>query len=225
MQIARVEAELEAALSSDSSCSVVWLVPEAAEAEDLGTAVAAVTELSAMTAWGFVGAWERSKLFGARATISNASRLSAEYAIGATRMKADMLELSFPENNWFWVQFGTALRPHQICGALLPAAAAAAEAGGWRYAGLQLVLSAAARQARPGASYGYTLRALEQAFLAETVAAGGIAVTRLRAELLRPGIALTSTRNLIDSISAALGDARAIDPLLVERSRLLGGSW
>lgn len=224
MQIARVEAELEAALSSDSSCSVLWLVPEAAEAEDLSMAIAAVTELSATTAWGFVGARERSNLLGDRAAeISHASRISAGYAIGVTRMKADMLELPFPENNWFWVQFGTAMRPHQICGALLPAAAP--ETGGWRYAGLQLVLSAAARQARPGASYGYTLRALEQAFLAEIVVAGGIAVTRLRAELLRPGIALTSTRNLIDSISAALGGARAIDPLLVERSRLLSGSW
>jgi hypothetical protein len=223
MQIARVEAELEATLSPDSSCSVLWLVPEA-EGEDLGMAVAAVAELSAMTAWGFIGTWERSKLLGDRAAaISNASRLSAEYAISATRMKADMLELPFPNNNWFWAHFGTAIRPHQICGVLLPAAAP--ETGGWTYAGLQLVLSAAARQARPSASYEYTLRALEQAFLAEIVVAGGIGVTRLRAELLRPGIALTSTRNLIDSISAALGDARAIDPLLVERSRLLRGSW
>ncbi len=38
MQIARVEAELDATLSPDGSCSVLWLVPEA-EAEDLGMAL------------------------------------------------------------------------------------------------------------------------------------------------------------------------------------------
>lgn len=222
-QIARVEAELDEALSPDSSCSVLWLVPEGG-AEDLRTTMNVVAELSAMNAWGFVGAWEQSKLLGAMATeISHASRISAEYAIGNTRMKANMLALSFPEDGCFWVQFGASVRPHQICGALLPSAVR--EAGGWRYAGLQLALSAAARQARPGASYGYTLRALEQAFLAEVVIAGGIAVTRLRAELLGPGIALTASGNQIDSVSAELGSARAIDPQLVERSRLLSGNW
>lgn len=223
MQIARVEAELGATLSPDSSCSVLWLVPEAG-AEDLGIAMTAVTEFSAMNAWGFVGAWERSKLLGARAAeISRASRISAEYAIGDTRMKASMLALSFPDDMWFWVQFGEAMRPQQIAGALLPGVVP--ETGGWRYAGLQLVLSAASRQARPGGSYAYTLRALEQAFLAEIVVAGGIAVTRLGAELLAPGIALTSSGNLIDRILGGLGNARAIDPQLVERSRLLSGNW
>ncbi len=103
--------------------------------------------------------WDHSKLLEAMAAeISHASRISAEYTIGDTRMKADMLALPLLEDDWFWVQFGVTMRPHQLCAALL--SANAPEAGGWRYAGLQLVLSAAARQARPGAGHGYTLRAL-----------------------------------------------------------------
>lgn len=219
----RVDAALDAVLSPDDSCSVIWIVPDE-EPQELETTMTAVTEVSAMTAWGFIGAWERSKLLESRtADISRSSRVSADYAIGGTRMKAYMLALALPEDNWFWTQFGAEIRPHQICGALLPGDAP--DTAGWRYAGFQLVLSAAARQARPGGSHGYTLRALEQAFLAETVAAGGIAVTRLRAELLRPGIALTSTSDLIDRISVALANARGIDPLLAERSRLLSGNW
>jgi hypothetical protein len=220
MEVVRIEAQLDAALSSDNACSVLWLVPEA-DPRELGRGMAGVTAVAAMAAWGFVGLWDRSKLLEARAAdVSRLSRGSAEYTTDNTRMKAEMLALPFEEGGWFWTQFGAKMRPHQICGALIPASA---ETGGWRYAGLQLVLSAAARQARPGVSHEYTLLALEQAFLAEVVAAGGVVVTRLRAELLRPGVALTSKRDLIDRVSVGIADAPVIDPLLVERSRLLSG--
>jgi hypothetical protein len=98
--------------------------------------------------------------------------------------------------------------------------------GGWTYAGLQLVLSEAARQVRPGrATHDYVLRALTQAFLAETVLAGGIAVTRLQAELLRPGLALTGTSKSIDEAAAEFQDFQQADPIKVERSVFLGGNW
>jgi hypothetical protein len=60
---------------------------------------------------------------------------------------------------------------------------------------------------------------------AEVLLAGGVSVTRLRAELLAPGIALTAAKMIIDKISAALISARPIEPILVERSRHLGGDW
>jgi hypothetical protein len=177
-----------------------------------------------MAAWGFVGMWYRSRILESRASdIVQSSLLTAQYIIGDTRMRADMIALRHPENDWFWTQFGTKIRPHQICGALVPASAP--RSAGWTYAGLQLVLTAAARQARPGASHASVLRALEQAFLAETLVAEGIAVTRLRAELLRPGIALTGSEVVIDRVTAAFADTRAVDPMLVERSRLLSGNW
>jgi len=50
-------------------------------------------------------------------------------------------------------------------------------------------------------------------------------VTRLRAELVPPGIALTAASPLIDSISAMFTGLRAVEPLLVERSRHISGSW
>lgn len=223
MEAARIEAQLDPSLLPDSSCSVLWLVP----GEDfaaLSGPMRAVSEAAGMAAWGFLGAWEGSKILETKAVDrSELSRLSAQYIVGSTRMTADMFELPTRRSDWFWTCFAIGVRPHQICGVLIPPGAQAS--GGWKYAGLQLVLSAAARQARPGSSHRYTLHALEQAFLAETIAAGGIAVTRLRAELLRPGIALTSTATLIDRVSVAFAGAGAIEPLLVERSKHLSGSW
>ncbi|HEY6313545.1 MAG TPA: hypothetical protein VIY52_22455 [Streptosporangiaceae bacterium] len=223
MEITRIEAQLEVSLSPDNSCSVLWLVPEQDPGE-LAEAMIAVTRVAEMTAKGFVGLWERSRLLESKkADIARTSQLGAQYAIGETRMNADLLALALPDSDWFWSQFGKNMRPHQICAALVPPSAFAPS--GWTYAGLQLVLSAAALQARPGASHEYTLRALEQAFLAETLVAGGIAATRLRAELLPPGIALTSTKELIDKVAAEFADRRAIEQLLVERSRYLSGNW
>jgi hypothetical protein len=222
MQTTRIEAELDAPLSPDNSCSVFWLVPDA-EGE-LEQAMNAVAETSAMAAWGFIGAWERSKLREATgADVARSSRMSGQFVLGDTRMHADLLTLSSADDDWFWAYFGKAIRPHQIAAALVPSAAR--WPGGWTFAGLQLVLTAAALQARPGASHGFVLGALEQAFLGETLAAGGIAVTRLRAELLGPGIALTASGALIDAVSSRLPAAGAIDPLLVERSRSLSGDW
>jgi hypothetical protein len=223
LETARIEARLDLSLSADNSCSVLWAVPEDDPGE-LGIVMTAIAKLSAMTTWGFVGRWERSKLLESNeADIIDLSRLAAHLSIGDTRMNADMLEVPIQESSWFWTQFGTKMRPHQICAAVVPSSTS--DHAGWKYAGLQLVLGAAARQARPGSSHQYTLRALEQAFIAETLVAGGIAVTRLRAELLRPGIALTSTRDLIDRVSVELTSERAIDPLLVQRSRELSGNW
>lgn len=222
METARIEAELDIALSSDNSCSVLWLVPES-DPQDLASTMTVVTEHADMMVWGFIGAWERSKFWESRAAdIDRLSRGSAECTVGDTRVQAQMLALPVEDQNWFWAQFGTGMRPYQICAVLMPVNA---QLRGWTYAALQLVLSAAARQVRPGASYQYVLRFLQQAFLSEVIAAGGIAATRLRAELLQPGIALTSTSELIGSVSAPIADARAIDPLLTERSRLLSGNW
>jgi hypothetical protein len=168
--------------------------------------------------------WEGSRLLKSRAAdIARSSRLTAEYRVGDTRMKGDMLALLPSEGDWFWAQFGAEIRPHQICAAFVPPGAPVP--AGWTHAGLQLVLTAAARQARPGASHRYILSALEQAFLAEVLVAGGIAVTRLRAELVRPGIALTAPKDVIENISSELTGMQPVDSQLVERSRLLTGDW
>jgi hypothetical protein len=234
VQTARLDAELRDA----GPCSVLWLQPEPAS-EGLAAVMAAASQLSGMTAaWGFMGDWERSKLLESWAEeLSQVSPIAAEFAVGDTRMKAVMLTLpspvaSSPVARRFWNQFGLGMRPHKICGVLMPTEAQNPVMCG--FAGLQLVLSAAsiqltgspaARYARPGSTLRQTLLALEQAFLAEAVHAGGIAVTRLRAELLRPGIALTARRDVIREISAGLTEAEPIDPLLVERSRYLSGDW
>jgi hypothetical protein len=219
----RIEAQLEASVSADSSCSVYWLIPDATP-EELHEAMSALASRTAMTPWGFLGWWDQTtKLDAHAADIDQAGHLSGHYSIGDTRTTGSILELPLLSNSWFW-QLVAELRQNQICAALMPPGSQFP--GGWTYAGLQLVLSEAARQVRPGrATHDYVLRALTQAFLAETVLAGGIAVTRLQAELLRPGLALTGTSKSIDEAAAEFQDFQQADPIKVERSVFLGGNW
>jgi hypothetical protein len=222
MRITRTETSLWLGFSPDSSCSVLWLVPEYDPGE-LAEAMGAVSEITGAAGTGFVGRWEGSKKFESiEASIARLSQTNGHFQIGQTRINADMLPVPAQEG-WFWSQFGKNSPRHQICGVLVPLGADVPFAV--TYAGVQLVLSGAARQFRPGSSHAFALRALEQAFLAETKAAGGVAVTRLRAELLTPGIALTSRPVVIDAISLALSAALPIEPILVERSRHLTGDW
>ncbi len=223
MRTARIETQLDVPLSPDNSCSVLWHVPEA-DAQELTSAMNAVAGLAEMPAWGFVGMWEGSRLLESRAAdIARSSRLTGQYSVGDTRMKGDILAMLPVEGDWFWTQFGAKISPHQICAAFVPFGAPVL--AGWTHAGLQLVLTAAARQARPGASHRYLLSALEQAFLAEVLVAGGIAFTRLRAELVGPGIALTAVKDVIEKVSSELAGMQPVDSQLVERSRLLSGDW
>jgi hypothetical protein len=69
------------------------------------------------------------------------------------------------------------------------------------------------------------LRILVETFIAETLAAGGVAITRVCPELLHPGLALTAAPAVIDQITPVLGNAVPADPVLVERSRHLGEPW
>jgi hypothetical protein len=61
--------------------------------------------------------------------------------------------------------------------------------------------------------------------IAESLLAGGIAVTRVGPQLLTPGIALTARSAVIDQIAKDYLEVRQADPIQVERSRFLGGSW
>jgi hypothetical protein len=222
LEIARIEATLDVSLLPDDSCSVLWLVP--GEQDELSEAMTLVAGRLGMARWGFLGRWEHTKVLDARsADLAACSRLTGDYRYGETLMKADLLALATPAQNWFWSQFAARVRPHQICAALVPPGSPMPAA--WSYAGLHLVLTAAAVQARPGGSHSYTLLALEQAFLAEALAIGGVAVTRLRADLLGPGIALTAAPPLIDEISAEFRSRPSVDPLLVSRSVQISGNW
>jgi len=224
MKTNRIQAQLEASVSADTSCSVYWLIPDA-DAEELHEAMSALTSRTEMTPWGFLGWWDQTaKLDPHAADISQAERLFGHYSIGDTRMTGSTLALPPLAGSWFWQLFAAGMRQNQICAALMPPDSPFP--GGWTHAGLQLVLAEAARQVRPGlATHYYALRALAQAFLAETVTAGGIAVTRLQAELMRPGIALTGTSEMIDEAAVEFQNFQRADPVQVERSVILSGSW
>ena len=223
MEAARVEAQLAPTVSPDSSCSVYWLVPE--HLGELDAAISSATSSTGTEPWGFLGWWENSKdLKPYAADISQADRLAGYYRIGDVGMKASVLALAALRDEWFWQLFAGGIHPHQICGALMPPDVKVP--AGWSYAGLQLVLSQAARQVRPGrATHQYSIEALAQAFLAEVVLAGGIAVTRLQAELLPPGLALTASREVIDEVEAEFQSYSPASPIKVQRSIALGGNW
>jgi len=69
------------------------------------------------------------------------------------------------------------------------------------------------------------LESLAEAFIAETLAVSGIAITRVCPELLRPGIAITASHAAIDESGAMFEDAPPADSLQVQRSRYLGERW
>ncbi len=85
--------------------------------------------------------------------------------------------------------------------------------------------AAAGVQVRPGPTHGQVLEMLAEAFIAETLAVGGIAITRVCPELLRPGIAVAARPAVIEHIAARFTDAAAADPFQVQQSRHFGERW
>jgi hypothetical protein len=222
MQMSRMTEQLSIVASADNSYSVLWLLPD--EGDDLAQPMTGIQAASALAARGFLGAWDQSATWQARTRdIEAVTVLDAEMRVGTVRMTAAMLDLRPDHGVWFWREFGGRIRQRQLCAALVPAEATSA--AGWAQAGLQLVLAAAAVQARPGPTHHQVLGVLAEAFIAETLAAGGVAVTRVCPELLRAGIAITGRPEVVDSITAGLEDAVSADPLLVERSRYLSQPW
>jgi hypothetical protein len=149
MRTSRAEEQLRVVASRDSSCSVLWLLAD--NPAELAEAMAAITEVTGLAAHGFAGWWTESARWRPMAeTISAAAVADAELRIDASRMAAAMLDLPIATSAWFWTVFGGRIGQRQIAAALMPPHAA--PAGGWMHAGVQLVLTAAARQARPGST-------------------------------------------------------------------------
>jgi len=205
MQTCRVEEQLGIIASGDPSCSVLWLLP--GSPAELAEAMATVVEASGLAGHGFAAWWTGAAHRQAMAErISTAAVVDAELRVGATRMTAAMLDLPGASSAWFRAAFGGRIGQRQIAAALMPQHAA--PPAGWSLAGLQLVLMAAARQARPGTTHAQVLASLVQAFIAETLAEGGFAITRVCPEPLRPGIAISASPAALDQIIPALGQFR-----------------
>lgn len=67
---------------------------------------------------------------------------------------------------------------------------------------------------------------LQQAFMAETIIAGGVAITRVVPEILRAGIAFTGRPDDIEQIDRVLSPGSAdADAIAVAHSQQLGGPW
>jgi hypothetical protein len=224
VRVQRVEAKLEAPVSSDLSCSVYWLESDADQGE-LGDAMTALAARMNMSSFGFLGWWDQSRdLRSYTDDIDQATAQSGYYSVGDIRLLASALRLPAVGGEWFWRLFDGAMRPNRICGALMPGIPTMPS--GWSYAGLQLVLTDAALQVRPSrATFYYTLHALFQAFLAEVVSAGGVAVTCLRGEFLGLGMALTGSRSIIDQAAYGFRNFPAIDPIKVKHALEMSGSW
>jgi hypothetical protein len=224
MQIAAFEAELDAPSLQSTACSVCWIVPDDPDDPvEMGEVVARLVEATGTVSWGVFGRWRDSEVLGPPVDqIRASSRLDAELRIGDTRLVADLVSLS-PSDRWFWDEFTNGARRCQVAGALVPRESEIPRS--LAYAGLQFVLSASAKQARPGVSYYHALDVLRQAFIAETLLATGMALTRVVPELLGAGLALTAARGALDQVVGGLSGVRPIDEVLLHRSLALGRVW
>lgn len=218
MQTTRIEDNMEISTSADSSCSAYWLMSSVQE--ELSEGIARITAATELKPWGFLGRWEESKFMAPRSSeIAQSTRLDGEFRIGSTTMLGNVLELFQTGADWFWSELVGPNHKFQICAALVPDEAAVPSP--WSYAGLQLVLISAAKQARPGASHDQVLRTLSQAFISETLNAGGIVVTRLVPELLGPGVAVTGKSAVIDQVAGEFQGLPQVQSQLLKRSRSL----
>lgn len=221
LRVARLEERLSVEAMGSQACSVLWLIPD--QAVELGDAMGKVITSAHQEGWVIVGAWERSaSLSPDLATLMAREPPEAELRVGPTRLVANAVKVEGSEGGALWREFRMRVRKHEICG-ILTHAHNQPEAG-LRFAAIDLVLAGAARQARPGASHDAVLTCMAQAFVAEALAADAVAVTRLEAEPLAPGLALTGRPGTIDRLAPGLEGAAKLEGLTFERARSRG-SW
>ena len=119
---------------------------------------------------------------------------------------------------WQVVASGRGLRH---CAAMFPGANGVPE--GWIYSAIRMVMVAGTNLLNRG--MGGAVDGLLQAFLADTLQAGGIAVITGGLELCGPGVALTGAVDHIDRAERAVRKAEGADGLLVRHSLELAGPW
>ena len=108
-----------------------------------------------------------------------------------------------------------------LCAALFPQATTVPDS--WVYSAARLVMVGGTNVLIRGAAG--ALDGVFQAFLTDTLRAGGIAVIRGGLELFGPGVALTGVPDQVDQAEQALGALRRADETLVHRSLHLAGPW
>jgi len=96
--------------------------------------------------------------------------------------------------------------------------------GHWAYSAMRLVMIAGTTALNRGTAAGGQ-DALLQAFLADTLQGGGLAVIKGALELCGPGVALTGSTTGIDAAQYAFATAARAEDMQVRHSVELTGPW
>jgi hypothetical protein len=97
--------------------------------------------------------------------------------------------------------------------------------GGWSSSAIQYALASCAWPLVLLESSKRVRESLLVAYIAETIIEGGIAVIPIAPEMIGRGVALTGSADSIDDLSAAMRDAKPIDPSEIKASRELATMW
>lgn len=232
--MARVETELDFRFSGDPPvCSVLWLLGDLQD-----EVVPMLTQVSASLApllcgvaccvpssrprplAGLAGAellLGASVEFAGRALSDSSSPIVRHETSRGSACEVAAVDADV-DATWQVVASGRGLRR---CAALFLGADRVPE--GWIYSAVRMVMVPGTNvlsRGVAGAEHG-----LLQAFLSDTLQAGGIAVITGSLELCGPGVALTGAVDQIDTAEGVLRNGEVADDLLVRHSLELAGPW
>ena len=232
--MARVQSELDFWFSGDPPvCSVLWLLGDQQDdvmpaLRRIGSGLAPLQLAVAGCAPSsrprplarLVGAellLEASVEFSGRALADSPSPIVRHESSTGSACEVVSADAEAAET-WRVVASGRGLRR---CAALFPGADGVPD--GWIYSAARMVMVAGTNVLSRGAPS--AMDGLLQAFLADTLQAGGIAVTTGGLELCGPGVALTGTADHIDRAVRAVGAVQDADEPRVRHSFELSGPW
>jgi hypothetical protein len=205
-----------------AGCSVLWLIPT--EVSDLGRAMATLASEANISSC--VGVLCRPSTANAANSLSTLlqrnSVVDARVVVGGTEAVCEVMDVQPNEDVAFWELFGRSSYQRQLCGGLFYGAPPSLA---WEHSAIQLALMAGAGPLQRLAAAHDVQDVLLEAFVAETMLAGGAALTKVVPEMYRAGLAVSGTKDLIERLESVLQHAPRLDETEVRHSVELGGSW
>jgi hypothetical protein len=223
-RVARLAEDPSLSVTGDAiSCSVLWIVPD--DESDLANTANRLANLaSVVSCWGFL----------CRPAVANPPRLlksitgrnlflEAALDMPSGSSVCEVAEVDVAHDAAFWSLFGTSTYQRQLGGALFYEGDA--PYGAWLDAAIQLALVAGSLPFWRLPTSHDVQDVLLHAFIAETIAAGGIALTKVVPEMFRAGLGISGSREGIDAIERQLVGIERLPDEPVQHSLQIGGPW
>lgn len=222
--LVRVPATLNIRLAPDPVwCSVLWLIPERPGelAETMRDLARGLSPLGCRAVLCRPAAAQPPRMLAGIAGVGVVGEATID--IQGDASICEIADVDVAQSAGFWSLFEKSPYGRQLCGALFRGEGVSP--GDLEKAAIQLGVIAGTGSLRRLASAIEVQETLLDAFIAETVAAGGVAVTRVVPELLRSGIGLTGPDDKIDEVEAQLAHLPRADETATRHSIQLGGPW